>query len=87
MRAALDAMGGVLGARLRDFDRLLGGLRPQAALFAAVQCGTVAGRGANMARHTISPRMSNLDRTGRAHPIGEPREIISRSNADLSIQA
>ena len=71
MRAALDAMSGVFGAHWKDFNTVPGGLRPTAALFGAGQ------RSANIAQLTISPGMSNRDRTGRAHPFGELAETGS----------
>ena len=89
MRAAFDAMAGVVGDQWKDLRTVPGGLRPTAALFAAVQRGSDAGRGANTAQRTISPRMSNHDRTGRAHPSGEPGETSfgRRSDANRGIDA
>jgi membrane protease subunit (stomatin/prohibitin family) len=46
-RAAFDATGGVLGDQWKDFFTVPDGLRPTAALFAAVPRDTDAGRGAN----------------------------------------
>jgi len=47
IKAAYDAFGGVLADQWKDFYTVPDGLRPTAALFAAVPRGTNAGRGAN----------------------------------------
>jgi membrane protease subunit (stomatin/prohibitin family) len=49
IRAAEDALSGVVADQWRDFYTVPDGLRPTAALFAAVQRATTAGRGANTA--------------------------------------
>jgi membrane protease subunit (stomatin/prohibitin family) len=46
-KAAFDATGGVFGDQWKDFYTVPDGLRPTAALFAAVRRDTNAGRGAN----------------------------------------
>ena len=83
MRATFDAMGGVLGDQWKDFNTVPGGPRPTAALFADVQRGTDTGLSANVAQWTISPGISNRDRTGRAHPFGEPG---AASSVDVQAQ-
>lgn len=52
LAAASDAIGGVLGDQWMDFYTVPEGIRPTAALFAAVPRGSVAGRGVNS---TASP--------------------------------
>ena len=47
LSAASDAVFGVLGDQWKDFHTVPDGIRPTAALFAAVPRGAVAGRGAN----------------------------------------
>ena len=58
MRAASDAIGGVLCDQWTDFSTVPDRLHPTGALFAAIQRGADAGRGVNLAQRTISSRMS-----------------------------